>query len=77
MPPRRKGWIAWRASTPRRILLDDLESGMLSLDSEEMSAEEAWNTYYLQTWLDNVEKQYSETNPHRGYSHEYASPRHD
>ena len=47
MPPaRRKGWIAWRASAPRRILLDDLESGMLSLDSEEMSAKEARNTYY-------------------------------
>jgi hypothetical protein len=46
MPPRRKEWIAWRSSAPRRILLDDLESGMLSLDSEEMSADDAWNSYY-------------------------------
>ena len=45
MPTRKHpDWIDWRKAAARKIILDDLESGRLSLLAEEISAEEAWLT---------------------------------
>jgi hypothetical protein len=38
-------WIEWRGSEAKRIILEDLEEGTLSLDEHEMSTEEAWEVY--------------------------------
>jgi hypothetical protein len=46
MPPRREGWIIWKPSKARQILLEDLEEGLLPVDADEMSAEEAWDIMY-------------------------------
>jgi hypothetical protein len=46
MPPRREGWIIWKPSKARQILLGDLEEGLLPVDADEMSAEEAWDIMY-------------------------------
>jgi hypothetical protein len=47
MPPSKKnGWIEWRDSMPKRIIMDDLQAGYLPIDAEEMSAEEAWVVCY-------------------------------
>jgi hypothetical protein len=43
---RRDGWIDWRTSRARQIILDDLESGVLPVDEEECSAEDAWTFVY-------------------------------
>jgi hypothetical protein len=37
--------VVWRACGAREILLDDLHRGILPLDAEILSAEEAWETY--------------------------------
>lgn len=37
--------IPWLKSEARKALLEDLESGRLSLDADEVSAEEAWPVY--------------------------------
>jgi hypothetical protein len=42
----RRGWIKWKGSTQRRILIEDLVSGMMPLEDDEVSANEAWTTYY-------------------------------
>jgi hypothetical protein len=42
---RRPGWIDWKASRARQIILDDLEHGVLPVDEEECSIEEAWRFY--------------------------------
>ena len=45
MPTRKHpDWIDWRKAAARKIILDDSESGRLSLLAEEISAEEAWLT---------------------------------
>jgi hypothetical protein len=49
MAPRRPGWINWKASRARQILLDDLESGVLPVDEEDCSAEDAWAIYSQMT----------------------------
>lgn len=46
MPPRREGWINWRASASRAIIIDDLVAGILPLSAEEMTAEVAWELCY-------------------------------
>jgi hypothetical protein len=48
MPPRRRreGFIDWRNSQAKVLLLRDLSNGVLTLDENEMSAEEAWGTCY-------------------------------
>ena len=43
---RRASWIEWRKSDARQIVLDDLESELLPLDEDEMSAEAAWEVMY-------------------------------
>jgi hypothetical protein len=45
MPTRRQGWIEWRSSRARAILLIDLNAGLLSLDENELSAQQAWEKY--------------------------------
>ena len=44
---RQSDWIAWRKSEARDIILDDLESGMLPLDDDVVSAEEAWEEMHF------------------------------
>jgi len=44
--PRRPGWIDWKKSVCKRIVLDDLISGVLPLEQSEMTAEEAWEVCY-------------------------------
>ena len=39
------GTVDWRNSAVREIILDDLYTGTLSLDNNEVSAEEAWRVY--------------------------------
>jgi len=34
-------WISWRNSVPRRILIEDLVRGVLPLENDELTAEEA------------------------------------
>lgn len=46
MPPRRTGWIDWRNSEPRKILMGDLIAGILPLDENEMPARDAWELCY-------------------------------
>jgi hypothetical protein len=47
MPPsKRPGWIEWRNCVPKHIIMNDLETGVLPIDAEEMSAEEAWTICY-------------------------------
>jgi hypothetical protein len=43
---RREGWIDWKASKARQILLDDLEAGLLPVNADDLSAEEAWDIMY-------------------------------
>ena len=38
-------WIDWRTSQAKEIILEDLEEGILSLDENEVSAEDAWEVY--------------------------------
>jgi hypothetical protein len=40
--------VKWRTSGAREILLDDLQRGILTLDAEEVSAEDAWDAVYSQ-----------------------------
>jgi hypothetical protein len=42
---RRPGWIAWKASEARKIILYNLEKGVLPVDEEDCSAEHAWEYY--------------------------------
>jgi hypothetical protein len=45
MAPRPEGWINWGTSLAKKIIMLDLEEGILALNEEDMSAEEAWKTY--------------------------------
>ena len=47
MPPgqRRVGWIDWRYSQAKEVILWDLESGALPLDADAVPAVEAWEHY--------------------------------
>jgi hypothetical protein len=47
MPARREGFVDWRKSKAKTVLLGDLLSGLLPLDAEELSAVEAWNNMYI------------------------------
>ena len=38
--------ISWRGSAARKVLLRDLEVGVLDLNDDEASAEEAWEDVY-------------------------------
>lgn len=49
--------IDWRYSDARKILLQDLESGALTLDEEEMTALTAWTIYSSKEAFKNVEYQ--------------------
>lgn len=40
------GWIDWFNSPAREIIMEDLQEGILSLDENVTSAEEAWDTCY-------------------------------
>lgn len=40
-------WINWRTSEAREVILDDLVTGILPLDAEVVSAEEAWEEMYF------------------------------
>jgi hypothetical protein len=40
------GWIDWKASSAKQIILDNLENGVLPVDEEECSAEHAWTLIY-------------------------------
>jgi hypothetical protein len=42
---RRPGWIDWKASSAKQIILDDLENGVLPVNEEDCSAEDAWTLY--------------------------------
>jgi hypothetical protein len=43
----REGWIPWTTNCEtRQILLDDLRSGLLPVNADELSAEEAWDLVY-------------------------------
>ncbi len=42
----REGWIKWKTSTAKQILMDDLQSGILAVDPADMPAEEAWDICY-------------------------------
>ena len=44
--PQREGWIDWRTSEARQVVLDDLVDGILSVEEDEVSAVEAWNMVY-------------------------------
>jgi hypothetical protein len=47
MPPsKRPGWIEWRNCVPKHIVMNDSEMGVLPIDAEEMSMEEAWTICY-------------------------------
>ena len=41
------GWIDWRKSKAREIIIDDLETGLLPVDAGELSAREAWEICYV------------------------------
>ena len=45
MPP-----VNWITSSAREIIIDDLYAGILSLDEEDLSAEDAWETCYSQLY---------------------------
>ncbi len=38
-------WIDWKKSEAKKLILKDLEEGVLSLEVTEVSAEEAWEVY--------------------------------
>ena len=42
---RRPGWIDWKTSMARTIILDDLASGVLPVNEADCSAEDAWTVY--------------------------------
>lgn len=55
MPPsKRKGWINWRNSAAKKVLLGDLETGRLSVNVDDKSAEEAWQHYKTNIAFANV-----------------------
>jgi hypothetical protein len=45
-PSNKEGWINWRASAARNIMLDDLRLGYLPVDAKDLSAEDAWQHIY-------------------------------
>ncbi len=42
----REGWIKWKKSRAKIIILGDLQTGILPIDPGEMSAAEAWEVCY-------------------------------
>jgi hypothetical protein len=42
----REGWIKWKTSAAKQILMDDLQSGILAVDPADMPAEEASDICY-------------------------------
>jgi len=47
MPPStREGWIDWRNSAAKEIIMDDLHCGILPADAAELPASEAWDLCY-------------------------------
>jgi hypothetical protein len=42
----KEGWIDWKKSAARQVLMDDLQCGLLPVDAAELSAEEAWEICY-------------------------------
>jgi hypothetical protein len=45
-PSKRPGWIKWRNCVPKHIIMNDLQAGVLPINSEEMWGEEAWTISY-------------------------------
>jgi hypothetical protein len=45
-PSNKEGWINWRKSEARKIMLDDLRLGYLPVDARDLSAEDAWRNIY-------------------------------
>jgi hypothetical protein len=41
------GWINWKNSPAREIIMDDLQEESLGLEENETSAKEAWDTCYM------------------------------
>ena len=50
---RREGWIDWRRSEAREIILADLKDGTLPVDG--VSTQEAWERYRTKPAFANVE----------------------
>ncbi len=48
-PSNKEGWINWRVSEARKIILDDLRLGYLPVDARDLSAEDAWQKIYQHT----------------------------
>jgi hypothetical protein len=44
-PSKNEGWIKWRASKARIVLMQDLIDGILPVESSRISAEDAWDIY--------------------------------
>ena len=42
----KEGWIDWKKSRARHIILEDLRQGIVPLTNEECSVEEAWHVWY-------------------------------
>jgi hypothetical protein len=45
-PSTKPGWIEWRDCVPKHIIMEDLETGVLPDNEEELSAAEAWSICY-------------------------------
>lgn len=43
--PRRKGWVDWKKTKAKKIIMEDLENEVLPSSEEEMSAVECWKIY--------------------------------
>ena len=43
---RREGWIDWRNSAAKQVIMYDLEEGELPLSEEDFSAEDCWQYIY-------------------------------
>ena len=41
-----EGWISWRSSIPKCVLIEDLTCGFLAVDEKQVFADAAWEMYY-------------------------------
>ena len=62
----KEGYINWTKCEPRAMLIADLEAGILTVDEEEVSAEEAWELMYkdLEEFKDVCFEQFEEKLAH-------------
>ena len=45
MAPRRQGWVDWKKTKAKKILIEDLENDVLPLSADDMSAIDCWKIY--------------------------------